>query len=75
MFLNKLSWFHFLILEGGLLLTLIDCIFLSPFLNVTRFSMSKVSFLTQLDYYIFTALHLQYSRVVLILTQNTINTT
>ena len=73
--MNKLGWFHFLILEGGLLLTLIDCIFLSPFLDVTRFSMSTVSFLTQLDYYIFAALHLQYSRVVLILTQNTINTT
>ena len=37
-------------LEGGLLVILIDCmIFLSPFLNVTRMSMSSVSFLTQLD--------------------------
>ena len=48
--LNWLNWFHFLILEGGLLVILIDCmIFLSPFLDVTRMSMSTVSFLTQLD--------------------------
>ena len=39
-----------LILEGGLLIILIDClIFLSPFLDVTRMSMLTVSFLTQLD--------------------------
>ena len=38
--LNWLSWFHFLILEGGLLVILIDCmICLSRFLNVTRMSM------------------------------------
>ena len=48
--LNSLSWFHFLSLEGGLLVILIDCmIFLSPFLDVTRMSMSTVSFLAQLD--------------------------
>ena len=48
--LNWLNWFHFLILEGGLLVILIDCmIFLSPFLDVTRMSMSTVSFLAQLD--------------------------
>ena len=42
--------FHFLILEGDLLVILIDCmIFLSPFLDVTRMSMSTVSFLAQLD--------------------------
>ena len=47
--LNWLNWFHFLILEGGLLVILIDCmIFLSPFLEVTRMSMSTVSFLAQL---------------------------
>ena len=35
--LNWLNWFHFLILEGDLLVILIDCmIFLSPFLDVTR---------------------------------------
>ena len=46
-----LSWLHFLILEGGLLVILIDCmIFLSPFLDVTRMSMSIVSFLAQLDF-------------------------
>ena len=45
-----LSWFHFLFLKGGLLLILIDCmIFLSPFLVVTRMSMSTVSFLAQLN--------------------------
>ena len=39
-----------LILEGGLLAILIDCmVFLSPFLDVTRMSMSIVSFLGQLD--------------------------
>ena len=43
-------WFHFLSPEGGLLVILIDCmIFLSPFLDVTRRSMSTVSFLVQLD--------------------------
>ena len=48
--LNWLNWFHFLVLEGNLLIILIDCmIFLSPFLDVTRMSMSTVSFLTQLD--------------------------
>ena len=48
--LNGLNWFHFLILMGGLLVILIDCmIFLSPFVDVTRMSMSTVSFLAQLD--------------------------
>ena len=48
--LNWLNWFHFLIFEGGLLFILIDCMmFLSPFLDVTRMSMSTVSFLAQLD--------------------------
>ena len=37
---NWLNWFHFLFLEGGLLVILMDCmIFLSPFLDVTRMSM------------------------------------
>ena len=41
---------HSLSIEGGALVILIDCmIFLSPFLDVTRMSMSTVSFLTQLD--------------------------
>ena len=40
------SWLHFLFLEVGLLVILIDCmIFLSPFLDATRMSMSTVSFL------------------------------
>ena len=39
-----------LFLEGGLLVILKDCmIFLSPFLDVTRMSMSTVSFVAQLD--------------------------
>ena len=47
---NRLNWFYFLFLEGGLLVILIDCmIFLSPFLDVTSMSMSTVSFLVQLD--------------------------
>ena len=48
-YLNWLTRFHFII-EGGLLVVPINCmIFLSPFLDVTRMSMSTVSFLTQLD--------------------------
>ena len=48
--LNWLNWFHFLILEGGLLVILIDCmVFMSPFLDVTRMSMLIVSFLAQWD--------------------------
>ena len=47
---NWINWFHFLFLEGRLLVILIDCmIFLSPFLDITRMSMSTVSFLAQLD--------------------------
>ena len=49
-FKNWFNWFHFLFLEGGLIVILIDCIiFLSPFLVVTRMSMSTVAFLAQLD--------------------------
>ena len=45
-----LNWFHFLILKGTLLTILIECmIFPSPFLDVTRMSRSKVSFLGQID--------------------------
>ena len=41
---------HFLKLKGGLLVILIDrMIFLSPFLDVTRMSISTVSFPAQLD--------------------------
>ena len=39
---NWLNWFHFLFLEGGLLVTLTDCMnFLSPFLDVTRVSVNS----------------------------------
>ena len=39
---NWLTWFHFLFLEVGLLVILINCmIFLSSFLDVTRMSMSS----------------------------------
>ena len=42
--------FYFLILEASLLAILIDCmVFLSPFGDVTKMSMSTVSYLTQLD--------------------------
>ena len=48
--LNLLNWFDFLNLEEGLLIILIDCmVFLSPFLYITKMSMSTVSFLAQLD--------------------------
>ena len=46
----SLNWFRFLILEVGLLVILIaKMIFSSPFLDVTRMSLSTVSFLAQLD--------------------------
>ena len=46
---NWLNWFHFLFLVGGQLVILIDCmIFLSPYLDVTRISISTVSFLPQI---------------------------
>ena len=52
--LNWLNSFHFLFLEWGLLVILIDwMIFLSPFLDVTIMSMSTVYFLAQLDSAIF----------------------
>ena len=42
--LNWLVWLHFLILEGGLLIILTDCmIFLLPFQDITRMSMSNAS--------------------------------
>ena len=45
-----LNWFYFLILEVDLFVILTGCMtFLSPFLDVTRMSMSTVSFLAQLD--------------------------
>ena len=48
--LNWLNWFHFLILDGGLLVILTDCIiFLSLFLDVARMSMPTVSFPAQLN--------------------------
>ena len=44
--LNWLNCFHTLILEGVLLVILIDCvIFLSPFVDVNMMSLSTVSFL------------------------------
>ena len=47
---NWLNRFNFLFLVGGLLVILIDCmIFLSPFLDVNRMSMSTVSFLAHLE--------------------------
>ena len=43
--------FYFLILEGGLLVILMDCmIFLLPFLDVIRVSLLAVSFFAQLDW-------------------------
>ena len=48
--LNWLNWFYFLFFKGALHVILIDCmISLSPFVDVTRMSMSTVSFLAQLD--------------------------
>ena len=51
--LNQFNLSHLLILEGDLLLILIDCVFfLSPFLHFIRMSMT-VSFLAKLDFGIF----------------------
>ena len=48
--LNWLNWVHFLILEGGLIVILINCmIFLSPFLDAKMMSISSVSILAQLN--------------------------
>ena len=47
--LNWFNWLHFLNLERGLLVILIDCMFLSPFPDVTRMSISTVSFLAKPD--------------------------
>ena len=59
-YLSWLNWFHFLILEGGLLIILIDClIFLSPFLDVTKMSVSAVSFLAQLDSWLWNSLPIE----------------
>ena len=47
---NWLNWFHFLFLEGDLLIILIDCmIFLSIFRDGTKMSMSTVCLFTHLD--------------------------
>ena len=44
------NWFHFLFLEVGLLVILVNCIvFLSPLLDVKRMSLSTVSFIAQLE--------------------------
>ena len=49
--LNGLNSHHLLILVGGLLVIFIDCIiFLSPFLDITRMSMSTVYFLAHLEW-------------------------
>ena len=48
--LKKLNWLHFLIHVGGLLVILIDCMnFLSPSLDVSRKSLSTVSFFALLN--------------------------
>ena len=48
--LKWLNWLHFLLLEGGVFVILIDCmIFLSPLLDVIRMSMATVSFLAQVE--------------------------
>ena len=48
--LTWFNWFHILILVGGVLFILIDCMILwSLFLDTTRISISTVSFFAQLD--------------------------
>ena len=49
-YLSWLNSFHFLILEGGLIVVLIDCmVFLLPFADVTSMSKSTAFFLAKLD--------------------------
>ena len=48
-YLNWRNWFYFFSFVGGRLVILIDCMFLSPYLDVTSMSMSAVSFLAQVD--------------------------
>ena len=49
--LNWLNWFLFRFLEEGLIAILIDClIFVTINIDVTRMSMSTVSFLEQIDF-------------------------
>ena len=49
--LNWMNWFHFFILVAGLLFILIgSMIFLSPFLDVIRMSISTVFYLAQLHF-------------------------
>ena len=44
---NWLNWLHFRFVEGGLLITLVDCmIFLLPFVDVRWMSMLANSFIT-----------------------------
>ena len=47
-YLNWLNIFHFLILEGDLVILIDYMIFLSLFLDVTMMSMAIISFLTHL---------------------------
>ena len=48
--LERLNWLHFILLEGGLLVILINCmVFLSSSLDVSRMSLSKVSFFALLN--------------------------
>ena len=48
--MNWLNWSHFLTLKGDLLVIPIENMtFLSSFLDLTRISISTVSFLTELD--------------------------
>ena len=64
--LNWLNLLHFLILARGVLVILIDCIiFLSPFLDVTRMSMSTGFFLAQLDYGILNGFKITVNRHLL----------
>ena len=49
-YLNRVNWFHLIILVAGPLVALICCMFLlSPFLDVVMLSLLTVSFLAQWD--------------------------
>ena len=49
-YLNWVNWFHFLNIEAGLLVVLIDCMnFMAPFQDVMSISMSTVLFRAELN--------------------------
>ena len=66
--LNWLKWFHFLILQGGLLVILIDCMIFLSLLDFIRMFMSTISFLILLGSRLWTPPHFGFP----LITQETV---